>query len=397
MANRYDRVVCAGMDVHKNFSSVTFRDDRGAIVARERLEHPDRPKVYEQLRQWPSKLPVVLEASFGWGWISDILTEVGLEPHLANCFKVDEMREARGWAKTNGKDADLLSLLPQEATNWWEVWLAPPEVRDRREWMRYRMGLVALGTETRNRIHAVLHRHGIFHGFSDLFGRAGRKFLTDLCRDGKTPEVQLPPGAWAALSGHIRLLDRVRMELAQIARRLRKELERSELARRLDGIPGFGLILSHVLMAEIGQIGRFHSDGALANYSLLAPKADDTGEADPTQAPKGRKLGQRGNHTLKWAFIEAARGAVRRGGKWRAMFDRYTDGGKKNRNRGYIKVARELVKVVYVVWRKKVEYTDRPPQRPGRRNDESGGACSGTGQFNVAMTAARLVGPQVSM
>jgi len=396
MTNRYDKVVCAGMDVHKNFSSVTFRGIRGNIVARERLEHPNRGRLYERLRQWPPKIPVILEASFGWGWISDILTEVGLDPHLANCFKVDKMREARGWPKTNGKDADLLSTLSQEATNWWEVWLAPPEVRDRREWMRYRMGLVALGTETQNRIHAVLHRHGIFHGFSDLFGKAGREFLVNLCRDGKTKDAQLPDGAWAALSGHVRLLNRLRMELAQIAKRLRKELERSELARRLDSIPGFGLILSHVLMAEIGQIERFHSNGALAQYSLLAPKVSDTGEADPTEAPKGRKLGKRGNHALKWAFIEAARGAVRRGGKWRAMFNRHTDGGKKNRNRGYIKVARELVKVAYVVWRKKVEYTDRPPQRPGRQIDESGSTRSGTGQFNKAMTVAQQLGPQVS-
>ncbi len=40
--------------------------------------------------------------------------------------------------KTNDKDADLTSLLPFEATNWWEVWRAPKEVRDRREQMRYR-------------------------------------------------------------------------------------------------------------------------------------------------------------------------------------------------------------------------------------------------------------------
>jgi len=57
----------------------------------------------------------------------------------------------------------------------------------------------------------------------------------------------------------------------------------------------------------------------------------------------GRHLGDRGNRTLKWAFIEAAHGAVRSGGRWRAMFDRLTDGGTRDRNRGYIKVARELV------------------------------------------------------
>jgi len=70
-------------------------------------------------------VPVVLEASFGWGWLSDLLIEAGLEPQLSNCYKLEQMRKARGWVKTNKKDADMLSLLPFETTDWWKVWRAP--------------------------------------------------------------------------------------------------------------------------------------------------------------------------------------------------------------------------------------------------------------------------------
>ncbi|MGA2584992.1 MAG: hypothetical protein ABSG31_17095 [Tepidisphaeraceae bacterium] len=42
--------------------------------------------------------------------------------------------------------------------HWWEVWLAPQEVRDQRELLRYRMALVRAQTQTKNRIHAILHR-----------------------------------------------------------------------------------------------------------------------------------------------------------------------------------------------------------------------------------------------
>ena len=102
-------------------------------------------------------------------------------------------------------------------------------------------------------------------------------------------------------------------------------------------------------------------------------------------SPLGRHLGVRGNRTLKWAFIEAAHGAARSGGKWRAMFDRVTNGGKKDRNRGYIKVARELVKVVYVVWKKDVAYRSAPPQRSGADRKKS---RSGTGQLCHPMVHA---------
>jgi transposase len=361
-------VSAIGLDVHYKFSSVTMRSAEGKIVARERLEHRDRAALRQRLSRWPQGVPVVLEASFGWGWLSDEMTAAGLDAQLCNCYKVDKMREARAWAKTNKKDADLISLLPGEKTAWWRIWLAPPEVRDQREWMRHRGDLVALQTQTKCRIHAVFHRHGVFHEFSDLFGGKGRVFVAELCREGKHAGGQLPLGALVALRGQVRLLGQVRGQLAEIAVRLRRELVRDDLTRRLASIPGFGGVLSHVLKAEIGKIERFGGQhDRLACYSLLGPRSMDTGEPDPTRTPLARHLGHRGNRTLKWAFIEAAHSAARRKGRWRNLFDRVTHGGTKDRNRGYIRVARELVKVVTAVWKNGTTYQETPPARPGSR------------------------------
>ena len=377
-------VACAGMDVHYKFSNVTFRDADGEVVSRQRLEHPDRQKLRRRLSQWPSGIPVVMEASFGWGWLSDLLEEKGMNVDLSNCFKVEKMRKARGLVKTNKKDADLISLLPFEMSDWWKVWRAPVDVRNRREQMRFRADLVGMQTAVKSRIHAVFHRHGVFHEFSDLFGAKGRKFLGEHCSDNP---AGLPYEALIALRGNVMLLDHLRRQLAAVARTLHSQLSRTTLTTRLKTIAGFGLILSHVLSAEIGRIDRFRNHKSLAAYSLLAPRADDTGEDDPSHSPKGRHLGIRGNRTLKWAFIEAAHGAVRSGGRWRDMFDKVTDVGRKDRGRGYIKVARELVKVVYAVWSKGVDYQETPPARPGRlksknkkkkKNEQS---RSGTGQL----------------
>lgn len=323
MKNMYSNVACGGMDVHYKFSTVTFRDKAGTVVRRERLEHRERDRLRDRIDRWPKGLPIVLEASFGWGWLSDLLDAAGLKPHLSNCYKLEQMRKARGWVKTNQKDADLVSLLPFEASTWWEVWRAPPEVRDQREQMRFRGDLVGLQTMVKNRIHAIFHRQWV-----------------------TTP-----------------------------------------LVRRLKTIQGIGLVLAHVLAAEIGRIERFGNHKRLASYSLLAPRADDTGEADWASAPLGRHLGTRGNRTLKWAFIEAAHAAVRSGGRWRAMFDRVTQGGRKDRNRGYIKVARELVKVVYGVWAKGIDYKPIPPVRPGCQKNQKK-SRSGTGQLCHPMVHA---------
>ena len=96
----------------------------------------------------------------------------------------------------------------------------------------------------------------------------------------------------------------------------------------------------------------------------MVPRANDSGEQND-ETPKGRHVGRIGRRTLKWAFIEAAHGAVRKGGRFREIFDRRTNGGKKDRNRGYIAVGHELARVVYVLLKKEVDYLDRPPDRPG--------------------------------
>jgi len=386
----YERVATVGLDVHYRFSQVTMRDAAARVVCRERLEHEDRQALRDRLQQWPQGVVAVMEASFGWGWLSDEMVAAGLEVELSNCYKLEQMRKARGMAKTNAKDASLLSLLPFERTDWWKVWRSPPEVRDQREWMRYRAGLVAMGTATQLRIRAIFHRYGIFPDVRRLYGGKGRRFLAALCRDGRAGGLQLPAGALANLRGQVRLLEHLRGQQAEVERKLHGQLQRSPLTRRLDRVPGFGLILSHTVVAEIGRIERFRDHRHLASYSLLAPICQDSGEAEPGKAPLGRHLGVHGNLTLKWTFIEAARGAVRKGGRWRKMFDAYTAGGQRHRNRGYIKVARGLIKVIYAMWRDGTAYSEVPPARPGRQRDRPQGRTrSGTGQLSQPMVAGR--------
>ena len=358
---RPGKVTQIGCDVHRKFSIATARDGENRIVWRERLEHADRAELREHLRRWPKGAPVILEGTFGWGWLSDEMAAAGLDPHLASSRKVAGWRDVRGMAKSDRTDADLLSELWSEKSRWWEVWLAPPEVRNQREWLRYRMALVRIQTGVKNRIHAILHRHGIVHEFADLFGTQGRRLLSLLATPG---DARLPESGRVTLKGHVQLLDQVRRQIAAATREFRKQVARSPAAQRLMTLPGISWILSYTILAEVGTIERFRSAKHLASYSLLAPRARDSGE-DDEEAPKGRHVGHVGRRTLKWAWIEAAHGAVRKGGRFREIFDRRTNAGKRDRNRGYIAVAHELSRIAYVLWSKEIDYSESPPPRPG--------------------------------
>ncbi len=93
--NKVGAVRQMGVDCHRNFSTVSARDEKGQIVWRERLEHEDRRPLRQRLRSWPEGTPVVLEATFGWGWLADELLAAGLDPHLASSRKVAAWRQDR--------------------------------------------------------------------------------------------------------------------------------------------------------------------------------------------------------------------------------------------------------------------------------------------------------------
>jgi transposase len=254
---------------------------------------------------------------------------------------------------------------------WWEVWLAPQDVRDDRELLRHRMTLVRMQTGVKNRVHALLHRHGMILELSDLFGVAGRRLLSMLVREEvEDPAVKSVPPLRSTtrrtLKDLLMLLDYLRRSIARATRQFRLSLKRSPAAQRLMTIPGISTVLAYTLVAEIGRIERFPKSRCLLRYSLLAPEADDSGE-EREGKPIGRRIGHAGRKTLQWAWIEAAHGAVRKDKMFRAIFDRRTNRGKEDRGRGYITVANHLCRVGYAMWKNQTDYQEVPPERPGGR------------------------------
>jgi transposase len=71
--------------------------------------------------------------------------------------------------------ADLLRMgsLP-------ESWIAPLDVRELRELVRYRHKLSQLRTGLKSQVHAVLGKEGVIPALSGLWGPAGAVFLDEL-------------------------------------------------------------------------------------------------------------------------------------------------------------------------------------------------------------------------
>src|SRR5688572_1255998 len=96
-------------------------------------------ELMRQIASWGEAPEVVLEATYGWYWAADVLAEAGASVHLAHPLGVKGFAYRR--VKNDERDAaDLADLLRMGRLP--EAWIAPPEVRTRRELVRHRHKLV---------------------------------------------------------------------------------------------------------------------------------------------------------------------------------------------------------------------------------------------------------------
>jgi len=75
--------VYVGMDVHRKRSQVALVDEHGVQLANRNLPN-DSAELVAVLGRLAPGTPVAFEAAYGWGWLAELLDQLGLEPHLVH-------------------------------------------------------------------------------------------------------------------------------------------------------------------------------------------------------------------------------------------------------------------------------------------------------------------------
>src|SRR5215213_2275302 len=163
-----------GIDLHRRRSVIVRMTPEGDKLETVRIDN-DPVALSLELAKAGEGPEVILEATYGWYWAADVLTADGAKVHLAHPL-------GNNWGhrrvKNDERDAtDLADLL--RLGRLAEAWIAPPEVRELRELVRYRAKLVALRSGLKAQVHAVLAKEGVSVAVSDLFGVAGQQLLND--------------------------------------------------------------------------------------------------------------------------------------------------------------------------------------------------------------------------
>jgi transposase len=344
-----------GIDMHKHFSELAVLDDDRTVVDRRRLDHRDRAGLQQYFRRLARPATVTLEATRSWYWLFELLEAEGLPVKLAHPLKVRLIAEAR--IKTDAIDALTLAEL-ERAGFLPEAYIPPRDVRDQRELLRYRLGLVWTRTGLKNRVHALLDKLGIGHDFTDLFGRAGRRFLA---------AIELRDVYRQALDGYLAGIDFLTDGIAAATRSIRAALKQDPRAELLLTVPGIGELTAHLLLCEIGDIARFPSAKRLCAYSGLVPRTYQSG----SHCWQG-EITRQGDRYIRWAMVEAAYQATRQD---MALADWYRRLKlKKGAAVARVAVARKLLYSVWYVLTRQEPYRFRPLRmyHPGKPEPVAG-------------------------
>ena len=143
--------VYVGIDVHRKRSQVAVVAEDVKVQLNRNVVNGQEPML-RLIGGLPAGTPLAFESAYGWGWLVALLEDYGFDPHLVHPLRCKAIASAR--LKNDKVDAAILAQLLR-ADLLPEAWIAPQPVRQLRALLRHRASLVRLGTQLRNRIHAV--------------------------------------------------------------------------------------------------------------------------------------------------------------------------------------------------------------------------------------------------
>jgi transposase len=280
--------VYVGIDVHRKRSQVAVIDTDGEVLANRNVPNGAEP-ILKVIGGLPPGTPAAFEAGFGTGWLVELLEDYGFAPHLVHPSRCKAIASAR--LKNDKVDAAILAQLLR-ADLLPEAWIAPPPVRQLRALLRHRVALVRLRTMLRNRIHAIVAEHGYDRPDGGYWTGPGRAWLAAL---------ELPAVSRELAEDDLGLIDALQERIDRLDWEIRQRARSDPRVKVLTQLPGVGPFTALVILAEVGEVGRFASARKLASWAGLTPTV------------RGSDRVAHYGHIWKGGLGVAALGAVRGG------------------------------------------------------------------------------------
>jgi transposase len=348
-------MIFAGSDCHVRNSFYHITDGGGQLLCRRRCANT-REELIELLADFEGEsLRICLESTTNSRAMQRMLIASGRSMGVDMQVDVLDARKLRVIAESVAKcdklDAKVINELSRSNLDLPTCYMPDDEEFALREHLRARSDLVRIRTMLKNRVHAVLHRRGILlPPRMALFTAAGRVFLD---------QVELDEAGRTILTRYLQQVDEFKAVIDESTGSLRQLARRPRWAKSmalLQTMPGLGLITGLTILAELGDLSRFHSRAAVANYAGLVPVVRDS---DSKHYRGG--ITHRGSSHLRGMLTEAAWRAVPRVPVYQALFDRIQRRGGKAK--AIVAVARRMLEDSWTMLQKDEPFRYVAPPR----------------------------------
>ena len=315
-----------GVDLHRRRSVIVVLDGDGSELWTTRIDNDPLTLGLEIEKAGPGP-EVVLEATWGWYWAAEVITEAGGRVHLAHPLGIKGFENRR--VKNDRIDARLLAdllrmgMLP-------EAWIAPDPIRQRRELVRYRRKLSQLRAGLKAQVHSVLGKEGLIPPIGHLWGPGGKVWLDDTAM-GDAYETRV--------RSLRRLIKGYDTEIAKLDTTIAAAFNGDRGYETIQAVSGIGPVLGAVFCAELGDASRFASAKQVCSWAGLTPRHRES----DTTIHRG-SITKQGPPLVRWAAIEAV--SKNHGDDpIKDLYRRVAE--RRGRNKARVAAARKVLTLVY--------------------------------------------------
>ena len=387
--------VCCGLDVHKEVLV--------ACLLKGGIEEEPEPIIREfstllsgldEFKRWIMEngcRDVAMESTgVYWFPIYNVLESIFYEEGGVHIIVANphHMKNVPG-KKTDVKDAHWIATLLR-AGLLAPSYIPPKEIREMRDWTRYRDVLIKELVGHKNRIEKYLQQCGFKLStiLTDIFGMSGAALIEKLCLKGSLTEedvkeclhgtlrgklVEVQQAVAGKLSGHermflsnlVKVMENCRKEIEEAERRIAACANRYEPALLLlETIPAIQRRASAILVSELGtDLSMFPTAGHLCKWAGLCPGDNESaGKKKSTRITKG-------NPRIKSVMVQCAWAATR----CKNFFLRdwfYRLRARRGTKKALIAVARKLLAIVWHVLTSGEAYREERYDETRKRQEE---------------------------
>lgn len=328
----------AAFDLHANSNHLGVIDQSGERLLTKKLPN-DSTLILKTIDAYRRGLKgIVVESTFNWYWLVDLLMETGYQVHLANPSAIQKYVGLKH--STDAHDAFWLAeqlrlgILP-------EGYIYPQKERALRDLLRKRGHLVRIRTSLIISVQNIISRN--------LGVKVDVNEVKRLKEDRISPLLDINEDLALAGKASKQTIDYLTRQIRSIEKAVERKVHLKAPYQYLLTIPGVGKILGLTIMLETGPIKRFAKVGNYASYCRkVSSKWTSNGKA------KGKGNKKNGNKYLAWAFSEAAELARRFDDSARAYYRKKMQ--KTNFMIAHNALAHKLARAAYYIMRDQVPF-----------------------------------------